>query len=70
MNDEERLQKVEALTKVRDRAAAMASKGADAFEVRDFINEGAKKLAFMLPDEEAFKKAARAAARQMEKRKK
>ena len=70
MNDEERLQKVEALTKVRDRAAEMASKGADPFEVRSFINEGTKKLAFMLPDEEAFKKAAVAAARQMSKRNK
>lgn len=65
MNTEERLQKVEALQKVKSRAEEMASAGADAFEVRNFINEGTKKLAFMLPDEEAFKKAARAAARQV-----
>jgi hypothetical protein len=68
MNDEERLQKVEALTKVKSKAEEMASKGADVFEVRNFINEGTKKLAFMLPDKEAFRKAARAAARQVKKK--
>lgn len=69
MNDDERLQKVEALGKVKSRAEEMANQGADAFEVRNFINEGTKKLAFMLPDEEAFRKAARAAARQVKTRK-
>ncbi len=69
MNDEERLQKVEALAKVKSKAEEMASGGADAFEVRNFINEGTKKLAFMLPDKEAFQKAARAAARQVKAKK-
>lgn len=69
MNDEERLQKVEGLQAVKSRAEKMAAEGADAFEVRDFINEGTKKLAFMHPDEEAFRKAARAAARQLKTRK-
>lgn len=69
MNDEERLQKVEALQAVKSRAEDMAAKGADAFQVREFINEGTKKLAFMHPDEEAFRKAARAAARQLKTRK-
>ncbi len=68
MNDEDRVQKVQALAEVRNRAEDMASRGADAFEVRNFINEGTKKLAFMLPDEEAFRKAAVAAARQMKKK--
>ena len=69
MNDEERLQKVEGLQAVKNRAEDMAAKGADAFQVREFINEGTKKLAFMHPDEEAFRKAARAAALQVKKRK-
>jgi hypothetical protein len=38
----------------------MADQGADVFEVRNFSNEGAKKIAYEHPDEEAFHKAARA----------
>jgi len=38
----------------------MADKGANALEVRHFVNEGAKRVAYEHPDEEAFHKAARA----------
>ncbi len=68
MNDEDRLKKVEGLTAIKSRAEKMASEGADAFTVRDFINEGAKKLAFQHPDVDAFRKAAVAAARQVKKK--
>lgn len=68
MDDEDRLKKVEGLTAIKARAEAMAEEGADAFTIRDFINEGAKKLAFMHPDKEAFRKAAAAAARQVKQR--
>jgi hypothetical protein len=61
MKAEERLKKVEALEKIKERALSMADQGADALEVRNFVQEGAKELAFALPDVDAFKKAAEAA---------
>ena len=39
----------------------MAGDGKTDGEVRDFIDEGKKELAFNLPDEDAFKKAVSAA---------
>lgn len=60
MRLEDRIQKVEALNKIKERALEMANQGADALEVRNFVQEGAKELAFKLPDEEAFRKAAEA----------
>lgn len=68
MNDEDRLKKIEGLTAIKSRAEKMAAEGADSITVRDFINEGAKKLAFQHPDTEAFRKAAVAAARQVKKK--
>jgi hypothetical protein len=38
----------------------MADEGADALEVRSFVNEGAKRVAYENPDEESFLKAAKA----------
>lgn len=61
MNVEDRVKKVEALEKIKERALNMADQGADALEVRNFVQEGAKELAFQLPDVQAFKKAAEAA---------
>lgn len=61
MRLEDRVKKVEALEKIKDRALNMADQGADALEVRNFVQEGAKELAFQLPDVDAFKKAAEAA---------
>lgn len=63
MDDEKRLQKIQALTAIRDKATAMAGKGADAFTVRDFISEGKKQLAYSLPDKENYRKATGAAER-------
>ena len=39
----------------------MASQGSTDGEVREFIEDGKKELAFNLPDEDAFKKAVSAA---------
>lgn len=52
-----RQKRVEALEKIKDRALGMAKEGRDSLEVRDFVTEARKELAYELPDEEAFKKA-------------
>ena len=69
MDLQDQVKKVEGLEAIKAHAEKMASEGADAFTVRGFINEGAKKLAFEHPDEEAFRKAARAAARRVKQNK-
>ena len=60
MDDEQRLAKVEGLTNIRKEALRLAKQGADANEVRNYISEGKKTLAFEIPDEDAFKKAVNA----------
>ena len=57
MDDETRLAKVEGLTNIRKEALRMAKEGADSNEVRSFITDRKKTLAFEIPDEDAFKKA-------------
>jgi acyl carrier protein len=52
--------RVEALEKIKENALERAKEGADSFEVRDFVTEAKKELAYQLPDEEAFRKAVRA----------
>lgn len=60
MDVQSRINKVQGLQAVRDQAMKMADQGADAFEVRNFVAEGAKKIAYEHPDEDAFHKAAQA----------
>jgi len=60
MDIEQRANKVAGLQAVKDQAMKMADEGAGALEVRHFVNEGAKRVAYEHPDEEAFHKAARA----------
>jgi acyl carrier protein len=55
-----RQKRVEALEKIKENALERAKEGADSFEVRNFVTEAKKELAYQLPDEEAFKKAVRA----------
>lgn len=55
-----RQKRVEALEKIKDKALGMAKEGRDSFEVRDFVTEAKKELAYELPDEDAFKKAVKA----------
>lgn len=55
-----RQKRVEALELIKNKALDMATKGADSTEVRDFVVNAKTNLAYELPDEEAFTKAARA----------
>jgi acyl carrier protein len=55
-----RQKRVEALEKIKDEALKRAKGGSDSLEVRNFVTEAKKELAYSLPDEEAFKKAVRA----------
>jgi len=52
-----RQKRVEALEAIKNKAVDMAKKGRDSFEVRNFVTEAKKELAYELPDEEAFTKA-------------
>jgi acyl carrier protein len=55
-----RQKRVEALEKIKDEALKRVKGGSDSLEVRDFVTEAKKELAYSLPDEEAFRKAVRA----------
>jgi len=65
-----RQKRVEALEKIKDRALNMAKEGRDSFEVRDFVTEAKKELAYELPDEDAFKKAVNVTKAYMSKKQK
>jgi uncharacterized protein YpuA (DUF1002 family) len=56
-----RQKRVEGLEAIKGRALNMAKEGKDDGEIRNFIDEGKKELAFNLPDEDAFRKAVSAA---------
>jgi hypothetical protein len=60
MDLKQRVNKVKGLEAVKEQAMRMADEGADALEVRSFVNEGAKRVAYEHPDEDAFLKAAKA----------
>jgi hypothetical protein len=65
-----RQKRVEALEMIKDKALGMAKGGRDSLEVRDFVSNAKKELAYGLPDEDAFRKAVRATqAYQRKKRK-
>ncbi len=57
MNQEARLARIKGLQSIQKKALNIASTGADAFEVRDFVTEAKKGLAYAIPEEEQFKKA-------------
>ena len=56
-----RQKRVEGLEAIKGKALNMAKEGKTDGEIRDFIDEGKRELAFNLPDEDAFRKAVRAA---------
>ena len=60
MDVDTRKKRVEGLEAIKAKALDMASQGADSLEVRDFITDAKKTLAYELPDEEAFGKAVKA----------
>jgi len=55
-----RQKRVEGLEAIKNRALSMAEEGVDSLEVRDFVTSAKKELAYELPDEDAFQKAAKA----------
>lgn len=55
-----RQKRVEGLEAIKNKALEMAKSGKDSLEVRDFVTEARKSLAYELPDEEAFQKAKKA----------
>jgi len=60
MDVQQRINKVQSLEAIKEHALKMADEGAGALEVRHFVNEGAKRVAYEHPDEEAFHNAAMA----------
>ena len=63
MNIEDRKNKVAGLEAIKNKALEMAKDGKDSLEVRDFVTDARKELAFEVPDEEAFGKAVKAAGK-------
>ena len=57
-----RQKRIEGLEAIKNKAMSMAEEGADSLEVRDFVTSAKKELAYELPDEEAFQKAAKTVA--------
>ena len=55
-----RQKRVEGLEAIKNKALNMAAEGRDSLEVRDFVTSAKKELAYELPDEDAFQKAAKA----------
>lgn len=55
-----RQKRVEGLEAIKNKALSMAREGRDSLEVRDFVTSAKKELAYELPDEDAFQKAAKA----------
>jgi hypothetical protein len=70
MDAETRQKRVQGLEAIKDKALMMAGEGASDLEVRDFISEGKKSLAYELPDAKAFGKAVEAANRYKKSKKK
>tara|TARA_R100000231_G_scaffold129994_1_gene101552 strand:+ start:402 stop:614 length:213 start_codon:yes stop_codon:yes gene_type:complete len=70
MDIESRKDKVAGLEAIKDKAIDMAEKGESSTDVRDFITSSRKLLAFEVPDEEAFLKAAKASGRFKKSKKK
>lgn len=57
MDPKVRAQRVEGLEAIKNKALEMAQKGADSLEVRNFVMDAKKELAYELPDQDAFTKA-------------
>ena len=55
-----RQKRVEGLEAIKNKALIMAREGRNSLEVRDFVTAAKKELAYELPDEDAFQKAAKA----------
>jgi hypothetical protein len=60
MDPKARAQRIQGLETIKNKALDMARKGSDSFEVRNFVTDAKKELAYELPDQEAFGKAVNA----------
>ena len=60
MDTKDRENKIKGLKAIKSKAIDMAMKGKDSLEVRDFIGNAARELAYQVPDKEAFVKAVNA----------
>jgi acyl carrier protein len=60
MEFEKRAKRIEALEAIKNKALSMAQEGADSLDVRNFVIDAKKELAYELPDQEAFDKAMKA----------
>ena len=60
MDIKDRKKKVEGLKSIKSKAIEMATKGKDSLEIRDFVGNATKELAYELPDKDAFVKAVNA----------
>jgi len=70
MDIEDRKNKVKGLEAIKSRAIDMAMEGRDSLEIRNFVGNASKELAFQVPDEEAFMKAAKASGKFKKSKKK
>lgn len=57
MDPAAREKRIEGLESIKKRALNLASEGLDAFQVRDFVTESKKGLAYTFPEEEQYQKA-------------
>ena len=61
MDANTRMKRVEAMEAIKDKALEMSATGRDDLSVKDFIHNAKRELAFEVPDEDAFRKAVKAA---------
>jgi hypothetical protein len=57
MDPAAREKRIQGLESIQKKALNLASEGLDAFQVRDFITESKKGLAYTFPEEEQYQKA-------------
>jgi hypothetical protein len=57
MDTSAREARIKGLQSIQKKALNLASEGADAFEVRDFVTEAKKGLAYTVPEEDKFKQS-------------
>jgi len=57
MDPQARQARIKGLQTIQKKALNLASAGADAFEVRDFVTEAKKGLAYTIPEEDQFRKS-------------
>lgn len=57
MDPQARQARIKGLQTIQKKALNLASTGADAFEIRDFVTEAKKGLAYTIPEEDQFRKS-------------